>query len=324
VDKQQLVKRSREFYEEVCRDESDQLEGLGGMLFRTREKMREITQTYYDRLGELSDLGINTGLYISYGGISEVVRMSDDVWGNIRVSIADKINEASRGSQRNRSVKKRIDRFLEKRRLQQNNPALIYPFYVIIGNTYSLIRPIDEEEDRFKNLVETLFSNKSDSLNNGTDVQGSEPDPTTVAERSAMMDDGFISESTDIYNLGEALSEEALREYIRESRGRLYFFERRVQKRELNPEFRSIFAYDGTEIYLIFGVEKMTKGVTVEMFRYAGILDYAGTLKREVTEVYEILRPDSEFFSFIMKHHFQGWYEQSRTTKDVKEGLLGA
>ena len=59
------------------------------------------------------------------------------------------------------------------------------------------------------------------------------------------------------------------------------------------------------------------------MFRYAGIIDYADTQKREVTEVYEIIRPDSLFYLFIMDRHFEKWYEASRSVEDVREGLLG-
>ena len=100
---------------------------------------REINQAYYERIGEISDLGVNTGLYVSFGGVSEIITLYDDLWGDIKVSIADKINEASRGAQRNRSVKKRIERFLEKKRMEAHNPNLIYPFDVVIGNTLSII-----------------------------------------------------------------------------------------------------------------------------------------------------------------------------------------
>ena len=96
VEKQELVKRSKEFYTEVCQDELNQIDRLKGMLADVRAKEREINQTYYERIGEISDLGVNTGLYISFGGVSEIITLYDDLWGDIKVSIADKINEASR------------------------------------------------------------------------------------------------------------------------------------------------------------------------------------------------------------------------------------
>jgi hypothetical protein len=324
VEKQNLVKRSKEFYTEICQDELNQINRLKGMLADIQMKQREITQNYYERVGEISDLGVNTGLYISYGGVSEVIMLYDDLWGDIKVNIADKINEASRGSQRNKNIKKRVERFIEKRRMEAHNPNLVYPFDVIVGNTLSIILPLDEEGDRFmRPVTDTLGYDRVDLLKDGIGVV--EPDSSIVMSVGGgePLDEGFVSESTDIYNLGEALSEDALREYIRGSRERFYFFDRRIQCRELNPEFNTIFAYDGTEVYLIFGVEQQGEGRHVEMFRYAGILDYAGTVKREVTEVYEIIRPDSLFYLFIMDRYFEKWYKASRSVQDVREGLLG-
>ncbi len=323
VDKQQLVKRSKEFYTEICQDELNQINRLKGMLSEAHTKVRELTQSYYDRLGEITDLGVNTGLYISYGGLSEVITLHDDLWGDIKVSIADKINEASRGAQRHRSIKKRIDRFLEKKRLEAQNQNLIYPFNVIVGRTLSIIQPIDEEDNRLRDVVQTVFKSETELLADTAERSGEGLISEVGGENKSVMDDEFISESTDIYNLGEALSEEALREYIKGNRDRLYFFDRRVQRHQLHPEFQQVFAYDGTEIYLIFGVERTPGGPAVEIFRYAGILDYAGTLKREVTEVYEIIRPDSPFYHFVMEHHFNPWYDRSRSVEDVREGLLG-
>ncbi len=324
VEKQDLVKRSKEFYTEVCQDELNQIDRLKGMLADVRAKEREINQTYYERIGEISDLGVNTGLYISFGGVSEIITLYDDLWGDIKVSIADKINEASRGAQRNRSVKKRIERFLEKKRMEAHNPNLIYPFDVIIGNTLSIIKPLDEEADRFvRPAVGAVPSEGADLRESGGNGSGPEPFDGIFGVDENLLEEGFISENTDIYNLGEALSEEALREYIRGCRDRFYFFDRRVQRGELKADFDKIFAYDGTEIYLIFGVEQHGEARHVEMFRYAGIIDYAGTQKREVTEVYEIIRPDSLFYLFIMDRHFEKWYEASRSVEDVREGLLG-
>jgi hypothetical protein len=324
AEKQELLKRSTEFYSEVCQDELNQIERLKGMLAGVRAKEREINQTYYERIGEMSDLGVNTGLYISYGGVSEIITLYDDLWGDIKVSIADKINEASRGAQRNRSVKKRLERFLEKKRMEMHNPELIYPFDVVIGNTLSIIQPLDDEGERFtRPEAGDVSSEKAGLPEGGGNGSGSGTLAEIFGADEGFLEEGFISENADIYNLGEALSEEALREYIRGCRDRFYFFDRRIQRRELNEDFDKIFTYDGTEIYLIFGVEQHKEGRHVEMFRYAGILDYAGTQKREVTEVYEIIRPDSLFYLFIMDRHFEKWYDASRSVDDVREGLLG-
>jgi len=71
-------------------------------------------------------------------------------------------------------------------------------------------------------------------------------------------------------------------------------------------------------------VEHTGETIKVEMFRYAGVLDYAGTFNREVTEVYEMIRPESSFLRFIMEFHFSAWYQNSRTEQDADEGNIGA
>lgn len=322
VEKQRLEKRSMEFYKEICQDEIVQIRRLSGMLSTVYKKKTELVQAYYEKLGEIVDLGMNTGLYISYGDVVESVDLKDNVWGDVRVNIADKINEAARGATRSQSIKKRVDRYVERCCFEMENPNLLYPFNVIVGTEYSLIKPIDEEPTFFEEEIDSIldYAEKlfSEEYDEGKKVSGLE-----IWEREKeQFNKEFVSTNTDIYNLGEAMSGDALREFIRESRGRLYFFEKRVLRGELNQKFWKLFAFEGTEIHLIFGVENKKDRDIVEIFRYAGNIDYTGTSKREHTEVYEIIRPSSLFYKFIMDHHFLEWYEGSKVKDEESKGIV--
>jgi hypothetical protein len=289
------------------------------MLSEIYQRERALTRSYYDRLGEISDMGINTGLYISFGGVMETIMLWDDVWGKISVNIADKINEASRCASRNLNLKKRLDQFVDRCRFESGNRNLIYPFNVIVGTNYSIIQPIDEEP----NLLRGLEGPSSDqgersAMGGGRVGSGANDIEGGFADKNSSTSE-LVQRTSEIYNLGEALSGDALREYVKESRSRLYFFEKRVLKEELKEKFWDIFAYDGPEIYLIFGVEHTNKKLSVEMFRYAGQLDYSGTTKREMTHIYEMIRPDSAFYTFIIDHHFDVWYRDFRKSADTKK-----
>jgi hypothetical protein len=321
VKKQRLDKRSMEFYKEICQDEIVQIRRLKEMLAAILKKKRELIQSYYERLGEIVDFGMNTGLYISYGEVMELIDLRDNVWGDVKVSIADKINEAARGAARSKNIKKRVDRFVERCSFEMNNQNLIYPFNVIIGTNYSIIQPIDEEPtfygeetDYILDFADRVFSEEGDEKKAGSKFSDWEKEKEQINRT-------VVSSSVDIYNLGEALSGDALRAFVRESRGKLYFFEKRVLIGELNEKFWKFFAFDGTEIQFIFGIEDKKNRINVEMFRYTGSIDYVGTSKKELTDVYELLRTDSLFYHFIMDNHFDAWYEDSKLKDEQSKGI---
>ncbi|MBN1881611.1 MAG: hypothetical protein JW885_05505 [Deltaproteobacteria bacterium] len=324
VELQKLSERSSEVYMDICQDELKQIKRLIGMLDNNFRQEQLLTQSYYERLGEIADLGINTGLYIAFGDVSQKVIIHDDLWGDVRVSIADKINEASRGAKRNRAVKKRMDRFVQERRQKSNNPGLVYPFSIIIAPTYTVIQPVGNESMDRPRGIRTFVDYAQELIGDDAEERILSQDLSEIIRSEELFEQDLVSSTTDVYNLGEAISGDALRQYIRESQNRLFFFERRVYAAELHKEFWNLFAYDGDDIYLIFGVEHTGDTTRLEMFRYVGVLDYAGTFNREVTEVYEMIRPESAFFRFIMGFHFHAWYQNSRSMQEADKGNMGA
>jgi hypothetical protein len=225
---------------------------------------------------------------------------------------------------RNRAVKKRIDRFVLEKRQELDNSELSYPFLVIIAPTHTVIQPVGNEMMGRPRGVRTFLDYAVELTGDDEGERILSEDLSEMIKKEELFEPDLISSTTDIYNLGEAISGDALRQYIRESQNRLFFFERRIYVSELHSDFWDRFVFDGEDIYLIFGVERTGDSLRLELFRYAGVLDYAGTFNREVTEVYEMIRPESEFFRFIMEFHFYNWYQNSRMDEEGERGNMGA
>src|SRR2546428_9536342 len=52
---------------------------------------------------------LEAGIFVSYGAAPEVATFEDHIFGPIKVSIAEKINESARGTARNGGVRARIE-----------------------------------------------------------------------------------------------------------------------------------------------------------------------------------------------------------------------
>src|SRR6185295_2374076 len=59
---------------------------------------------------------LEAGIFISYGAAPEVATFEDHIFGHIKVSIAEKINESARGTARNAGVRARVDSVLASER----------------------------------------------------------------------------------------------------------------------------------------------------------------------------------------------------------------
>jgi hypothetical protein len=79
--------------------------------------------------------GLEAGLFISFGAAAEVLRMTHDVWGEQRVAVSERLNEAARGTARNVLVRTRLDEALEQARTSRREPGLELAFGVHIAET---------------------------------------------------------------------------------------------------------------------------------------------------------------------------------------------
>jgi len=163
--------------------------------------------------------GLEAGVFISFGPPPLTVTIEDDVFGQNRVAIADKINESARGTARAPTARVRADARLATERTARGNPRLQHAWSVFIGQPLTLtIGP--EVEDL------AVAALRAGDPKGGMKVLAR---PVRAALEAAARDPQ--ERSGDIYNNGGALSEEALRAFLEEVRGR-----RVVRRVELSPD----------------------------------------------------------------------------------------
>src|SRR5207302_3369414 len=88
---------------------------------------------------------LEAGIFISFGAAPEVATFEDHIFGQIKVSIAEKINESARGTARNGGVRARVDAHLAAERARVGKPGLICPLHVAVSQPLSRPVPADVE-----------------------------------------------------------------------------------------------------------------------------------------------------------------------------------
>jgi hypothetical protein len=162
--------------------------------------------------------GLEAGVFISHGPAPLVVAIEDEVFGQNRVAIADKINESARGTARAQAARVRADAQLEAAR-SAHWPNVKHAWSVFIGQPLAL--PVGAEAE-----AEALRLARAGDLNGamralaGPVREGLEAAAREPADRPG-----------DIYNSGVALSEEALTAFLDEVGTK-----RVVRRVELAPE----------------------------------------------------------------------------------------
>ncbi len=81
--------------------------------------------------------GLEAGVFISYGAAPEEIRIQDAVFGEVRVSIAEKLNEAARGTGRSGKVAEEAAEGLRAAIARTGNANLRDPFKVHVGGASS-------------------------------------------------------------------------------------------------------------------------------------------------------------------------------------------
>ncbi len=309
-------------------DLTEQLTDLLGR--RLLERVREIEGRIRALLDEEQNLdeaeeqdrhrrgaGLEAGLFISHGAAAEVITMLDDAWGEQRVAVSERINEAARGTARNLVVKQHVDELLASARKERNNPALELPFRVYIASTGTFrIEPklgrmwhqavTDQDPDLLAHflaeleiLVRARFTGAEDVTEDTSALQGH-----------------------DMYNLGEAMSAGALDAYLRQTRTSHEFFRIQIRPSELHAEIQQRFLFLQDMLNLIVGFSLKDEVGQAEMFRYVGQILFRGFEGTRPTPVYEILRPESPFVRMLRKHHLNTWLLEARQNPECKlEGL---
>ncbi len=300
----------KEIFRLVCSEEREELDRLRKLHKESYDKESELTRAYEKEITSLREEEVEYGLFISYGDAAETLAFEDEFWGKVNVAIAEKLNEAARGAGRNPDIRRKLDLRLRNARWARGDYNLEYPFYVFLEKSYGLsLRP---------NL-----STKVDIALQGGDM-GTIQEVVEEASSSLMSDiekgmRGYGEESwevltplNDIYNLGEAMSEEALHAYLRETSPHKYHFEKNTKTNELHPEIQKRFFFSSTELKLFISVERKEDVLNFDLFLYVGSLVFKGFEAQNTTVVYEIVRKNSPFYHLLERHHLMEWYKEAR------------
>src|SRR4030043_528096 len=260
------------------------------------------------------DAGIEYGLFISYGDAAETLAFEDPFWGKMNVAIAEKLNEAARGTGRNPEIRKKLNLLLRNARHARGNPTLTYPFSVFIDKSYALSLRSDlsamverilqrRDEETARHVVETASALFMKDIEKGMKDSG---------------DDGWetLTYFNDIYNLGEALSAEALQTYLRETSPHKNNFYKTVLANDLHAEIQQHFFFPSPELKFCVCVERRNDQLHFDLFRHVGELVFRGFEIHQATAVYEIVRKNSPFYLLLERHHLRAWYEEAKAKNE--------
>ncbi len=109
--------------------ERSRLQELDRALAAVRERAaRELADAA--RAAREAGSGLVAGVFISFGTAPEDIRIPDPVFGEVRVSVAERLNEAARGTGRSGRVKAEADDEARRSAIARGNAALRDPFLV--------------------------------------------------------------------------------------------------------------------------------------------------------------------------------------------------
>jgi hypothetical protein len=299
-----------EIFRLICSEEREELERLRRLLNESYDKESGLNRAYEMEIASGGDAEIEYGLFISYGDAAETIAFEDPFWGKMNVAIAEKLNEAARGTGRNPDIRKKLDQLLRNARRARGNPSLTYPFFVFIDRSYGLSLRSD-----LSTTVERALQNKD---------KGTAQEVVETASSLFMRDiekgmrgsgeSGWetLTYFNDIYNLGEAMSGDALQSYLKEISPHTYYYDKTVKITELHQEIQQRFFFPSPELKLFVGVERINGQLHFDLMRYVGELVFKGFEVYQATEVYEIVRRNSPLYLLLERHHLMAWYQEAK------------
>jgi hypothetical protein len=264
---------------------------------RLRVLRGELTRLEDEREAELSLITgekLEAGIFISYGAAPEVSTWEDHVFGAIKVSIAEKINESARGTARNGGVKARIDSLLAHAQTAKDK-VLPCPLQVFLSQPLSIPVPPDLEAQVRAAIDMGHLEGAESALHESVHAFVSR-----LARESALPAGG------DIYNGGAALSEEALDAWLA-SRARFRTVVRRdLEVTGLHPEIQAAFVFPLQHLQLVLVAETET-GQLTDLFVYSGRALFKGLEKRGGLGVWELVPRRSPFAVMLGRLHLPQW-----------------
>lgn len=259
-------------------------------LKRVEGQIRMVQQAKEDRLARTVGLGLEAGAYISFGGAAETVDLKHPDLGDWSVTIAERLNEAARGTARSAKVKGELDRAIARARLSVNNPGLESPFRVHVGKSFQL--------DLMTQAAESLSSSLFSGDKTGITQSVKELARWLHQQASHAVDRGetnvpSMSRSAEFYNAGCAISGQALSAYEQATKTILLFQRLEVYRTKLPQRILTTFLLEHDPERFIVVTDNA--GAKVHLLRYCGQTSFKGFEAQGDIEVWELLLPDSPF-----------------------------
>jgi hypothetical protein len=255
-----------------------------------------------------SGYGLEAGLFVTYGAAAEVVTLDEAGFGSVKVAIAEKINEAARGTARSSHIKAKLDALLERARAR--NPAVELPFNVYVDQTYNLVF-----SPELTALVDSAVADHDDSQAREAArllAESLTQDVGRMMQRAEASGTALLTVLNDIYNVGEAFSVEAVEAFMRDTRTQRSAFRKGLNVAELKPEFRERFCFTGEALEFWVSLPLSGELGDAIVFRLAGHVHFRGFEAKRATAVYELLRRESTFSRLLAQHHLRDWVVEAR------------
>lgn len=238
--------------------------------------------------------GLEAGVFISYGPAPIVITVSDEIFGESKVAIAEKINESARGTARSGGARSAADAELANERARRGDPTLQHPWSVFIGSPFTIQIPAATEQ-----AVRAALSER-DVVTAKRAVDGL----VAIALESALRPEPDAP--GDIYNNGIALSEEALLGFQQELGGKRIFRGVELHPATLHEQLRSRFYFGHSPMRLIAAYT--SDGRPLELFRYAGRVMFKGFERTGGIRIWE-LASECLAGQLILHHHAAAWFK---------------
>ncbi len=284
-------------------------------MIRLGEEESRLERIYKEELEAAIKHEMEAGLFITYGARAEIIELgySKGYRGPVCVSIGEKINEASRGTFRHPMVKAYLELLLSAERERRRNKDIQYPFDVYIHTAYTLRMP-PELEHAFEKLISGRKLSNAQALSRLI-TENYLKDFEKIIAGESFSSLRLIASVTDIYNKGQALSDEALAAYIKESRGEKTFYRKIVAREDLHESIQEAFFLPRNQMEFVFTTTPDLG--SVEIFYHAGELIFRGFEAEPPRGVYEMLNPEGEFFRALVEHHMEQWLSEAREAGDM-------
>lgn len=282
---------------------------LKAQLDEVKRRIQQVDAYYEERRARLESSRIEVGLFVAYGPAAEVVHLEDPVYGMQNIAVAEKINEAARGTARNEAVRSKTELLLHQ--VNEERPEAILPFHVYVDRAFRLVLP----EDLSASLDRSLAGSA---------------DPSAMAELVARRLEAEITQSpteggaqrllrpsNDIYNVGRAFSQEAVEAFLRETAATRVAFRQRFAVTQFPAEIQQqfVFKHDFVDLVVSLGLAGAQKTAPV-VFRFAGELTFRGFEASHSTSIYEMLKPSGAFYKQLLRYYLEPW------TKGLSDGRV--